>query len=75
MRARKPAILLAAAALTSTTTLTSTTALAATAAPAGAAGPCGSGYTRVGIYNIGIEKYGYRTGILGVEEHRNGNRR
>ncbi|MEU1392786.1 MULTISPECIES: spore-associated protein A [unclassified Nonomuraea] len=60
MRTRKLATLLAGAALTAATTL------AATATPAAAAGPCGSGYTRVGVYNIGIEKYGYRTGILEV---------
>jgi hypothetical protein len=42
------------------------TALVAGAAPAGAAGPCGSSYSRIGVYNIGIQKYGYRTGILEV---------
>ncbi|GAA2871690.1 serine/threonine protein kinase [Nonomuraea rubra] len=60
MRTRKLTTLLAGAALVSTTTLV------AGATPAGAAGPCGSSYSRVGVYNIGIEKYGYRTGILEV---------
>jgi hypothetical protein len=59
VRTRKLATLLAGAALASTT-------LVAGATPASAAGPCGSSYTRVGVYNIGIEKYGYRTGILEV---------
>ncbi|NJP92895.1 serine/threonine protein kinase [Nonomuraea sp. FMUSA5-5] len=60
MRTRKPATLLAGAVLVTTTTL------AAVATPASAAGPCGSSYSRVGVYSIGVEKYGYRTGILEV---------
>ncbi|MFI7131564.1 spore-associated protein A [Nonomuraea sp. NPDC050153] len=60
VRTRKLATLLAGAALAASTTLV------AGAAPASAAGPCGSGYSRVGVYSIGIEKYGYRTGILEV---------
>ncbi|GAA4928540.1 hypothetical protein HD597_004438 [Nonomuraea thailandensis] len=60
MRPRKLASLLFGA------TLAATTTLAATATPASAAGPCGSSYSRVGVYSIGVEKYGYRTGILEV---------
>ncbi|RSM98092.1 hypothetical protein DMB42_44560 [Nonomuraea sp. WAC 01424] len=60
VRTRKLATLLAGAALATSTTLV------AGAAPAGAAGPCGSGYSRVGVYDIGVQKYGYRTGILEV---------
>ncbi|MEV0615077.1 spore-associated protein A [Nonomuraea sp. NPDC050404] len=60
MRTRKLATILAGAALASATTLM------AGATPASAAGPCGNSYTRVGVYKIGVEKYGYQTGTLEV---------
>ncbi|MCF6473163.1 spore-associated protein A [Nonomuraea sp. MG754425] len=52
------------------TSLVGTVVAAATlvtgATPASATGPCGSSYNRVGVYNIGVDKYGYRTGVLEV---------